>query len=57
MLLWQVGSRSEQVPRNECDIPIYVARVDGREGGQQLHDDLYGLLRFYGRRIDLCVPG
>ena len=35
LLLWQVGSQGELVPRNECDIPISVARVDGREGGQQ----------------------
>ena len=28
------------MPRNKCDIPISVVRVDGREGGHQLRDDL-----------------
>ena len=45
MLLGSCGKSSQrcagdQVPQNECGIPISVARVDGREGGQQLRDDL-----------------
>ena len=40
--LWQVDSDFgvSRCSKNECDIPIFAARVDGREGGQQLCDDL-----------------
>ena len=37
--LWQGGTRSGPVLRNEQDIPIYVARMVGGEGGRQIRCD------------------
>ena len=38
--LWQTGPRGGQVLAIGLNIPVYVARMVGREGGRQLHDEV-----------------
>ena len=40
IFLWQGGTRSEPVLRNERDIAIYVAGMVGGEGGRQIRYDI-----------------